>query len=163
MSVAAVAGPTPGMVSNRRAVSPSNSALQVFLGGRDLLLIKVVLRDEQLHLEGDLRLQFGRRHRLGCQLLQLCRLRRANRPCSITWALDLGQGVKPQPRHRLRCWGLAQYGQRAHAGRVVPGLAQLGEANVHQALDPLAGLGLLAHQAHGEPRRLLEFCSHQGV
>ena len=63
-SVAAIDGPTPGIVWSRRAVSPSRSPAT--RGRRpDLALEQVVLVEQQADLEGDLGVELGHRDRVG--------------------------------------------------------------------------------------------------
>jgi hypothetical protein len=77
-------------------------------------------------------------------------------------ALEGGQGLEPEASHRLRRGRLAQYGQGTHAGRIVPGLAQLGKAEIDEALNPLADFRLLPRQAHREASGFPQLALRQG-
>jgi len=162
MSVAAVDGPTPGIESNRWATSPSKQRCDSGVRTHDLLVQEVVLSDQQTHLERDLLLDLRRRLRGLRQLLELTRLQRTDHASTDARMLQPCEAVLVHARHGCGCWRVTEHRQGADAGGVVPDLAQLGKADVHQALDALAGLCLLADETHREPCRLLELGAHPG-
>ncbi len=126
------------------------------LGALDLALEQLVLLDEQRHLEGDLLFELAHGDRLARGGVD-------GRGCLRPEGTLAKSLVGTRERRHLASCGLArggrdpQEGDGRLAGRLVEGVMQLGEAEIHEAHDAVAHPRLLFHEAPGEAGGLAKF------
>ena len=162
MRVAAVEGPTPGIVWRRRAVSPSRSPATRRSASRDLVLEQVVLVEQESDLEGDLGVELGNRDRVGRGGLEPLGLGHAKAPVTRS-AVRVGQGRCPAVPGGCGRRRDAEHLPGRPAGGVVEQVAELREAEVDEAEEALADPRLLGHEGHREAGRLAQLDTGERV
>src|SRR5262252_10909956 len=143
--LAAIAGPTPGMVCRRRESSESSSSATRFLGRLDLSAQEVILLNQEPDIERHLLIKLGWGDGVPSQLLDAVGPPHSNRPTAA--GLDgLGQRAQPAPGGASSRRRLPEDGQCSVAGGVLEGLLQFWKPDLDQPQKALADIGLIADQ-----------------
>src|SRR5215467_5250974 len=152
--LAAIAGPTPGMVCSRRESSESSSSATRFSAASICQSAQeVILLDQEPDLERHLLIKLGWGDGVPSQLLDAVGPPDSNRPTAA--GLDgLGQRAQPAPGGASSGRRLPEDGQCSVAGGVLEGLLQFWKPDLDQPQKALADIGLIADQAHAEACRL---------
>ena len=116
------------------------------VGGLDLALEQVVLVEQEADLEGDLGVELGHRDRVGRGGLEPLRLRPPEPSVTRARRWRRPGSIVRRRRRRPRGGRDAEDLAGGPAGRVVEQLAELGEAELDQADEALADLGLLGRR-----------------